>query len=338
MQKKIALLTMALMLTLAACAPAVPTPTELTSIDVCYSANSASTVVMWYAQEEGLFEKYGLEVNLEYISSGSSAVAALIAGDVDICMVAGAGIVNAVAADQDAVMIAGLYNKFIAGFFTTPDIQSPEDLIGKTLAISRPGSSSTVGTLLTLDAFGLTVDKDVTLLSVGNDPERFTAMKAGQVSGAVLSPPSSLYALQEGYTLLFDLAASEDIDYQFTGLATRRAFIESDRETVINFMKAIVEASANVKANPEATKALFVKYLELDPATDQYIIDGSYELFIEKGLESVPYPTLAGLQTIIDASIETNPDVANITPEDTVDMSIVAELEESGFIAGIKTK
>ena len=337
MHKKILLFALVLVLAISACTPSAPAPTELTTVDVCYSAKSASTVVLWYAQEKDIFAKYGLKINLEYIPSGSSAVAALIAGDVDICMVAGAGVVKAVAADQDAVMIAGLFNKFIAGFFTTPDIQTPEDLIGKTLAISRPGSSSTVGTLLTLDEFGLTVDEDVTLVSVGNDPERFTAIKAGQVSGAVLSPPSSIYAEQEGYTLLFDLAAS-DIDYQFSGLATRRAFIESDRDIVVDFMKAIIEASAYLKADPDDTKALLAKHLELDPVADQYIIDGSYDLFIAAGLESTPYPTLTGLQTIIDASIETNPDVANITPEDTVDLSIVAELEESGFISDIQTK
>lgn len=317
--------------------PSTPTTVPLVEVNVCYSATSAGTASLWYAQDMGLFEKYGLQINATYISSGSDAVAALIAGDVKLCLVAGAGVVNAVAAGQDIALIAGLHNRFIAGFYTIPDVKTSADLLGKTLAVSRPGSSSTVGTLLVLDAFGLVADQDVTLLSVGNDPDRLAAMKAGQVSGAVLSPPSSLLAERDGFNKLFDLATS-DIPYQYNGIATRRAFIESDRTIVTAFMKAIIEAIALMKADPEGTKAILVKYLELDPVADAEILDGSYEALVTSGLESIPYPTLAGIQTIIDTSIPTNPDAASVTPELTVDDSIVKELDESGFISDVQGK
>lgn len=312
----------------------MPPPVKL---NICYSAKSASAASLWYAQDSGIFSKYGLEVNLIYIASGSDAVTALISGDVDMCMVAGAAVVNAVAAGQDTVMIAGLYNRFIAGFYTTSNIKTPDDLRGATLAISRPGSSSTVGTLLVLDAFNLVADQDVTLISVGNDPERLVAMKSGQVSGAVLSPPSSIEAEREGFNKLFDLAAS-DIPYQFTGIGTTRTFIKSDRAAVISFMKALLETNARMKADPEGTKTILASYLELDPNADSFVLERSYDAFIANNLEDIPYPTLPGIQTIIDTSISTNPDVASVTPEEVVDMTIVAELEESGFISSLQTK
>jgi NitT/TauT family transport system substrate-binding protein len=355
MKEKIVFVLMVLALVLSACAPAIQPPTAVSptqkpadtivpptattaapvKVNVCYSSTSAGTAPLWYAQDNGLFAKYGLEVTTTLISSGSDAVAALISGDVKFCLVAGAGVVNAVAAGKDPVLIAGLHNKFIGGFYTTPDIKTPEDLRGKTLAISKPGSSSTVGTLLVLKAFGLVADQDVTLVSVGNDSERLAAMKAGQVSGAVLSPPSSLEAERDGYNKMFDLTTS-DIPYQYNGIATTRSFIASDRGTVTAFMKAIIEAIALVKADPDGTKAILAKYLELDPVADASILDGSYNAFVTLGLESIPYPTLPGIQTIIDTSIAANPAVASVTPEQVVDISIVKELEDSGFITSVQ--
>lgn len=353
--KKFAVVLLSLVMLLAACTPASQTPvvtqapeepaetsvppteTEAAPVklNVCYSANSAGMAPLWYAQEKGLFEKYGLEVTTTYISSGSDAVAAMIAGDMDMCIAAGAGVVNAVAAGQDVVLVAGLHNRFIAGFYTSAEITTAEQLRGTTLAISKPGSSSTVGTLLVLNELGLDPNADVTLVSVGNDPDRLAALKAGQASGAVLSPPSSLMAEAEGYNKLFDLTTS-DIPYQYNGIATRRAFIESNRAAVTAFMKAMIEAIALVRADADGTKAILAKYLELDPVADAAILDGSYDAFVTLGLESIPYPTLPGIQTIIDASVADNPAVASVTPEQVVDESIVKELEENGFITSVQ--
>jgi len=315
--------------------PATATTAAPVKLNVCYSANSAGTAPLWYAQDKGLFAKYGLEVNLTFISSGSDAVTALITKDVDLCEVSGAAVVNAVAAKQDAVLIAGFHNKYIGGFYTKPEIKTVDDLRGKTLGISKPGSSSTVATTLALQSFGLVADQDVTLVSVGSDSDRLTALEAGEIDGAVLSPPSSLQAEEHGFYTFLDMTSS-DIPYQFNAVATSRAFTESNRAAVTAFMKAVIESIALMKADPDGTKAVLANHLDLDPVADASVLDGSYKAFVADGLESVPYPTLPGLQTIIDTSIDANPDVASVTPDMAVDTSIVQELEDNGFITSVQ--
>jgi NitT/TauT family transport system substrate-binding protein len=68
-----------------------PTTTELTRLDVCYSSKSPTQESNWYALEKGIYEKYGLDVNLISVNGGSKAAAALISGDVDICTMASPG-------------------------------------------------------------------------------------------------------------------------------------------------------------------------------------------------------------------------------------------------------
>ncbi len=87
-------------------APSQPRlPVTLAPVNVCYSALSGTQAVTWYAYEKGLFEKYGLQVNLVSMSGGSEAVTSLVSGDMDICQVAAPSVVNAVAAQQDVVII-----------------------------------------------------------------------------------------------------------------------------------------------------------------------------------------------------------------------------------------
>jgi NitT/TauT family transport system substrate-binding protein len=279
-----------------------------------------------------LFEKYGLEVKLVYINSGTKAVTALLAGDVDICQIAGSAVVNAVAAGQDAVMIAGLYNTYPASLMVTASIKTAQDLHGKALAITQPGSSTDVGTRLALKQLGLEPDKDVALLAIGEEGARMAAMEAGQVAGSLLTSPDTLIGRQKGYTTLLDLGAT-NIPYQHTGIATTRKYIAAHPAEVENFMKAVLEAISLMKKDPAGTKTTMAKYLLLDPDKDAASLEDAYQSLILNGLSDIPYPTLPGIQTLIDYQSASNAAVGQITPDQVVDLSILNALQDSGFIA-----
>ncbi len=306
----------------------------LTPVNVCYSATTATQAVTWYAYENRLFQKYGLDVKLIYITSGTKAVTALLAGSADICQIAGSAVVNAVAAGQDAVMIAGLFNTYPASLMVTPDIKSAQDLKGKALAISQPGSSTDVGTRLALRQFGLVPDQDVALLAVGEEAARMAAMDAGQVAGSILTSPDTLRGRQKGYVELLNLAAT-NLPYQHTGIATTRKFLQAHPGVAQDFLKATLEAIAAMKKDPAGTKAVMAKYLLLDPVKDAEALDDSYQSVILGALAFPPYPSLEGIQTLIDYQSAANPAVGKITPDQVADVTILKGLEQSGFIAGL---
>jgi NitT/TauT family transport system substrate-binding protein len=321
-------------LVISACAPAQQTPSELTPVDVCFTASSGNQAVGFYALEKGYFEKYGLQVNLVQVVGGPKGVATMVSGDVQICQIAGSAVVNAVAAEQDLVLVAGLYNTFPSVLFVQPGINSIDDLRGKTIGVSATGTASEVATRLLLQEVGLDPDKDVILLNMGEESERVLAMKAGQIDAVSVTSPFTHILAESGYLALLDMT-DVNIPFAHTAVATSRKFIAENRPVVLAFMKAIIEASHAMKNDPEGAKEVLAEFTGLDMVENAADLEDTYRNVILAHLQDVPYPSLEALQTLMTVAEQTNPSVANLTPEQLVDMSIVRELEESGFINSV---
>jgi len=331
----ILLIISSLIFAFTACNPVQPTtipasPTALAKVDVCYSAIAGPQIVTWYAFEKGLFEKYGLDVNLVPFTTGTQATTAMIAGDVDICQIAGPSVASAIVAGEDMQMVGGFFNTFPYTLFVTPEIQSADDLRGKSVGIGKPGGVPDVAIRAALKYLGLEPDKDVTILPIGTQAENIAAMQAGQIVGAVLAPPETSEALELGYHGMLDIA-SLGIPYQHTGVATTRRYIEANRQNVVNFMKAVTEAIALMKEDPQGFNTVMAKYMLLDETEDKASLDDSYP-FLMNQINKIPYPTIPGMKSILEYLVNETPEAANVKPEDTVDLTIVQELESSGFI------
>jgi len=86
---------------------------------VSYSALVASQSYLWIAKEAGYFERNGLEVRMVFISSGAHNVAALLAGDVDIGIIGGMGVMRAKLGGADLYLI-GRNQEPVRGFHRRP--------------------------------------------------------------------------------------------------------------------------------------------------------------------------------------------------------------------------
>src|SRR5688572_22445172 len=254
-------------LTLAACAAPPGTPPALIPVTACYSSLSGTQSVAPYAFEQGLFTKHGLDVELVYIDSGSTAATALIAGDVDVCQMAGTAAINAAAAGAPVKVIAGLFNTYVYSLMVTPDIQTPEDLIGKAVAISQPGSASDLAVRVALKGLGLEPDEDVAVLAIGGQSERLAALLAGSVSGTLVSVPETAKARELGFHELLDMSTL-NTSYQHTTVSARQDFIDDHRDAALRFLKAIAEAATRMKSDREGTVAVVAEYMLLDPVAD----------------------------------------------------------------------
>src|SRR5262249_51951746 len=72
-----------------------------------------------------------------------------------------------------------------------PEIKVPAQLKGGSVAISRFGSVSDFVARFALQRVGLTPEKDVALVQVGTNTDRFLAMTTKRVEGGVFNPPTS---------------------------------------------------------------------------------------------------------------------------------------------------
>ena len=111
-------------------------------VTVAYSAVSPIFAGVWMAKEIGAFEKQGLKSDLVYISSGSITVQAMVGGNLDMSIAASNAVVSSILRGAPLVAVGSITNRPAMSLFVQPEITKPEQLQGKTLAITRHGSST----------------------------------------------------------------------------------------------------------------------------------------------------------------------------------------------------
>jgi len=283
---------------------------------------------LWITHERGFFRKYGLDVQLVFIESGTTTVQSLISKDVYFAQMAGAAVIQSRLRGADVVMIAGVINTLNFKLYVDKSIKQPDQLKGKIVAVTRFGSSTDFALRYALERYGLAPEKEVTILQAGNMPAILASLETGKIQGAMLSAPYTLRAKNMGLPLMADLQML-GLEYQHTGLATTQAFIKSRPELVRSVMKAYVEGIHYYKTHRAESLAILAKYLrtsDTDVLTEVYE-DVGLRLTAEK-----PYPTLRGIGIMLRELAATNPKITAARPEEFVDLTFIKELDGSGFI------
>ena len=225
---------------------------QLAKLNVGYVGVTSDNAAAFIARDTGIYARNGLDVQLIYFNSGSTAVTALITGDTPISQTAGPGVINATMNGADAVMIAGGNVTLDYWMLSRPEIKTPEQLKGGAVAISRFGSASDFIVRYALQRLGLTPVKDVAILQVGSLTERLAAMETKRVQATVLAPPAMYQAQKRGFNILADIAAL-GLPYQATGVATTRKFIRERTDVVRRYIKAHIEAVHRFKTDRETS-------------------------------------------------------------------------------------
>jgi NitT/TauT family transport system substrate-binding protein len=300
----------------------------LEKIRIAYSGISGSQTPLWVAYEQGFFRKYGLGVELVYIEGASLCIQTLASGDVTAAAVSGAAVIQSNLQGSGVVMTAGFLNTMDYELMVSSDITSPDQLRGKSLAVSRPGSSSDFATRYTVEKYGLVPDKDVAIVQIGSQPARFAALTSGKIQGAMVAIPVTAKAKKMGFNELADLQML-GLEYPQNGLAVTRGLIGSKPELVRNLTKAFVEAIAYFKTHQNKTLAIYQKYLKTD---DMDALKETYEAVGLNLISEKPYPTIKGIQIVLRQLASKDPKAQGVKAEQFVDSTFLTELDKSGFI------
>ena len=187
-------------------------------------------------QREGLFKKYGLDVDPIFLRGGQVATQALAAGEPPIVNVG--TVIQANLSGYNLVLVAAIETRYYFLVFVRPDISRLEQLKGKKLGISGFGSNTHYAALILLKHLNLEPNKDVALLPGGPDAERLGAMVAGKIDATLFNLSSAPVARKMGFTDLLQIA-DLGVEVQGNGLATSRAYIKTNREIVKAALKRI---------------------------------------------------------------------------------------------------
>lgn len=299
---------------------------------VGYSGISADLSHLWIANEAGLFKKYGVEAMPIYFSGGNRLMQALMANDVQIGITSGISSARAIVAGADITIVAGHINKLTYTLYTSREITKPEQLKGRSMAISGFGTTSHASTVIALKKLGLN-PKEVTLFQIGDQASRFAALQANTIQGILIAPPLTTMAKKRGFNPLIDLTQIP-LPWSQEVVLANETFIGKQPALTRNFMKGFVEGLSLWHTNKALTIELLAKFMKIDRRTNQEALEEAYA-FMRAGTERKPYPNAEGLQAQLEFIGETDARAKAAKPHQLVDLKILEELDKSGFIDGL---
>ena len=305
---------------------AVATPP--TSMRLLYPSFAGSWATAWIAKEAGYFLEERLDVELIRVGGSTRMVAAMLGGSAPIIQAGAVAALSANAAGGDVVIIGATGTVSPFRLMARPEIKQPSDLKGKKAGITTFGSTSDQVLRIALKKFNLEPNKDVALLSLGAQPEAFAALQSGAVDVAALSYPLYPKAAKLGMRELINFGELGVEDINGTVITTR-AFIAQNRDTALRFLRAFTRGMHRYRTDKEFSKKVLGKYGKIN---DDEILEGTWQDYAPT-LQKTPRPSLKAIQFMIENQYPGKKPLPK--PEQFVDLSIVEQLEKSGFIDSV---
>jgi ABC-type nitrate/sulfonate/bicarbonate transport system substrate-binding protein len=167
----------------------------------------------------------------------------------------------------------------------------------------------------------------------GGQPARMAAIQTKQVHGMVAQPPVTSLARKFNLNII---AEPEDFSgaYPTTPVASRVSYIRERRDTLRKFTRALLEGIYVYKTDKSFSKKVISKYVKTN---DNDALEDSYQYF-SRLVPQKPYPSLDAVKEALAELSEKDPKARSTKPEDFVDMSVIKEFDDSGFIDGLYRK
>jgi len=273
------------------------------------------SVGAYFAVERGYTKEEGLDVSYSWTSGGAETVQAVATRSVDMAI--GTGFMGVIAAHAKGVPVrivashaSGVPEVF---WFVRADspIKTMADLAGKSMAYSRPGS--------TTHTVAIAVERKLSpppkLVSTGGVPATRTQVMSGQIDAGWSTPPFGLDLVRKGEARIV-LRSIEIAEVQGQTIRVEIAnteFLKEHRDVLARFMKAYWRALNWMYDKPEESAEAYAKFAEIDIAdakmtrefspremyavdrligVDKVMAQGIEAKFIEKPLTDAEFKTL----------------------------------------------
>ena len=302
-------------------------PREVRKVRMAFGFVAPAALPMWIALDQGIYQKYGLDVEPTLMQSSAQIAPAMAAGEIDVALTAGAGVVDITLSGGDQVIVESDNNVMRFYLHARPDVRRVEDLRDKRVAITRLGSGVHLATQIMLEKAGLEAGRDVTIVQAGTTDAALTALLSGSADASMFGSAQHFIARKQGYPLLVD-TRDYQIPYMQGSLAVTRDTLAKRTDLVGDFVRAHLEAVGLGKRDAALAKRLLRQQLQLE---DEEAVEFNYRYWLDE-LTDPPYPPLAAVQTVLDQRAAEIPAARGANPRDFVDDRILRELDQSGFM------
>ncbi|HEY7165571.1 MAG TPA: ABC transporter substrate-binding protein [Candidatus Binatia bacterium] len=278
------------------------------------------------ADVKGFFRSEGIE-NETIVIPGSTAIAALVSGNVDFSGAGGSGM-RAALRGAPIKVIMFQTERVTWYLIGAPDIARISDLKGKRIAVGTIGD--TQDTLITMlaEREGLTA-RDLTRVAM---PSRSTAttllsLKSGAISAAVVNADESLIAEKEGMrTLAF---IGDLFPYPFQGFLTTDKKIAEQPGDIKRWLRAMARSLMFIRDRPEEAADIALAKIPMGSANRPIVIEG-IRRFAKAFADGIPgFPSTTGVHNAIEFDVKAPLKIKQeVAPEKVMQLRLMREVKE----------
>lgn len=289
-----------------------------------YSALGAAYSDLYTCEDYGIFKKHGLDAELKFVNSSSQTLSALASGSVQIApgdaKAMASGILKGVGLKFVSLNIPVYYLEV----WGKASIKSIDDLRGKKIGLSNPGSSGEASVDAMLKVKGWPADA-VKKVFLGSSSATVTALKKGAIDALVTQPPTGTQTRDFGFVKITDMTPYPAAANAF---AVTSEYYEKNKDAVERFLKADVECLSILHQDKEKTVASIQKH---SGVKDKALAEYSYDFF-EPLWQKDPTINPALIKEAFDkaAAEQKATPPADITKY--IDDSIVRKMQKDGVI------
>jgi NitT/TauT family transport system substrate-binding protein len=300
--------------------PSLAAEPALLQTTAVYGVIATDPLYLWIAQDKGLFQKNGLQVDLTHIPT-NQAVQALVGGKVNF-VTAGPQILEANLAGSDTVYIMSPVNAFVFSLYSQPGIANIKTLAGKTFGATNKGTPSDIAAHMLLTKNGL--KPDVKFAYLKEIPALVAALQQGIIDAALLTPPATLTARNFGLKELLNVTELK-IPFVQHAIGTTRSYISANPEVVRRFVRSAAEGLDFLRKNRADAVAIMSKYTKItDPAQLNEALDA-----YDKAWEKIPAPSQSAIEAVLASS--TTPKAKSAKWDQFADDRFIKEFIASGM-------
>ena len=304
----------------------VPLRAEAEAFRVGYPSLATGFAPSWVTADKDIWKKHGLDVELIFLRGGSRTVSALIGGSVDFVLGSDLGITTAILQGASLTRVGVTTNTLGYSIIVQPNIKTIRDLKGKIIGITPGRDAAYARVVKLLRDNGMDSSKDVTFLSVGDGgpAARVAALSTGVIHASMFTPPSDLISEKAGMKVL----ARIDVANVAGGLNTTLTYVQKSRPLLLRFLRGYMEGIQYLKSHKDDSLKIFSKYVR-NP--DLGIMAYLYEE-ISTRAERDLRPQSEAVRTLLDLAGLDFPQAKRLTEKDNWDLSLIEEIQKSGFL------
>jgi ABC-type nitrate/sulfonate/bicarbonate transport system substrate-binding protein len=295
-------------------------PLSATKLRYAISVSSGLQVLPELAVRAGYFKEEGLDVTVNQIPGTPQVIAALNNGEIDMSSNDSTAIAQAHLNGVPNFIVAVPVTKPAFDLMVPASITKPEQLAGKTIAISKLCDNNCVQISQALETWGLKPQKDVAFLPLNDFPGSYAGLTSGQVAGAMLAPPFNFQAQKAGYHSLADFTQLP-VNYPGAAVQTVQRFASAHPDTLVAALRAYVKAVRRYKADKAFVVDVYRTFLKSD---DTEVLGQTWDYY-QRLMQPDPTPSVDGIKFVLEQQLTDVPAAKTANPADFINTSYIKQ-------------